>query len=101
MGQTLATSFCSDNAGPLTCWATRELPQIPRKAQCPGRPPRHGSWARAGTAQLPSTPVWGIAQKLTYGSDFRVIQAPPAFLGKTVPQAYAASLGTEGFLVQW
>ncbi|EPY86469.1 hypothetical protein CB1_000311001 [Camelus ferus] len=31
----------------------------------------------------------------------RVIQAPPAFLGKTDPQGYVASLGTEGFLAQW
>lgn len=43
---------------------------------------------------------WALLRR-SCGSDFRVTQAPLAFLGKMALQDYAAFLGTEGSLVQW
>lgn len=58
-------------------------------------------WANAATLDPRAPPVNRGSRASREKKGRRVIQAPPAFLGKTVPQAYAASLGTEGFLVQW
>lgn len=79
--------------------------EVPFKAKCPGKPHLQPRSRADLEDQAPpsslSTLVLGIARKLTYGSDFRVTQAPPAFLEKMAPQGYVASPGTEGFLVLW
>ena len=79
--------------------------EVPFKAKCLGKPrlqPRsRADLEDQAPPSSPSTPVLGIARKLICGSDFRVTQAPLAFLEKMAPQGYVASPGTEGFLVQW
>ncbi|KAB1280210.1 Collagen alpha-1 chain [Camelus dromedarius] len=58
-------------------------------------------WVSAATPGRRAPPVNRGSRASPEKRGRRVIQAPPAFLGKTDPQGYVASLGTEGFLAQW
>lgn len=76
-----------------------EAPSKPGTGAAPTQIPQGAG--REGLPQLPVNPGLGHRSETNLHSDFRVTQAPLASLGKMALQDYAASPGTEGFLVQW